>query len=170
MNIIYIMLKIKNVTDVFQIIANIVVIIGVIVGVITLIHTDRINSGQLMVEFNNELRNSPQTAYPKLIAAVSDDEPLLVGKNPHFTSDDIDSYLVMWETLDNLYQHKLISEDMVYDTFSYDIEAAYCNLEIRSYIKQQRAENPEAFLYVGFEELALRMMKLDSGNPECIKI
>jgi hypothetical protein len=74
-----------------------------------------------------------------------------------FNDADLDDYLVMFEILDNVYEHNLITRDMVYDAFSYDLEKAYENKEIQEFIRSVRKQEHEANDYDGFEALAKEM-------------
>jgi hypothetical protein len=66
----------------------------------------------------------------------------------------------MFELLDNAYEHHLISQDMVYDGFSYDLEKAYENKEIQEFIRSVRQQEHEATDYDGFEALAKEMSSI----------
>ncbi len=72
-----------------------------------------------MLEFNNELRNT-NPSYSDLIAAIAQKKPLFKGPGA-FTDERIDNYLMMWELLGRLTDNHLISDEMAYDAFSYDV-------------------------------------------------
>jgi len=126
--------------------------------------SNQIESARLMIDFNNQLRNG-EHSYSKLIAAIGNNKPI-IEPNGEYTEIDIDNYLVMWELLNNIYENRLITEDMLYDAFSYDIEKTYCNKEIQQYISRTRKEGED--LYMGFRDLANNILKADKTS--CKKI
>jgi hypothetical protein len=84
----------------------------------------------------------------------------LKQKGGAFSDADLDDYLVMFELLDNAYKHHLITQDMVYDAFSYDLEKAYENKEIQEFIKSVGQQEHEVSDYEGFEALAKEMSSI----------
>jgi hypothetical protein len=59
----------------------------------------------------------------------------------------------MFELLDTVYDNHLITREMVDDAFSFDIEKAYQNKEIQSFMAQVRSQENDNALYGGFEKL-----------------
>jgi hypothetical protein len=75
-----------------------------------------------------------------------------------FTTDDIENYISNFETLGDLSIDKVIDPLMAYNELSYDMEKAWCNVDVEKDIAQDRKEDgnlsgPLAF-FNGFEYLA----------------
>ena len=120
-------------------------------------------SASFMVEFNNELRNA-SPSYSSLINAIATNKPIFAPKGT-FTNENVDNYLVMWELLDRLTFENLINAPMAYDAFSYDVEAAYCSPEIKTYVLQSRKEDQNQAEYGGFTDLAREYLHDDQNKP-----
>lgn len=118
--------------DYHQHITNIVLIIGVIIALVQLNTSKNIESAKLMIDFNNQLRNN-QNNYKNIIASIYAEAPLIKPKGK-YTEIDIDSFLLEWELLNQLRENRLISEDMAYDAFSYDVVSTWHNKEIKQYV------------------------------------
>lgn len=73
-------------------------------------------------------------------------------------------FYLEWELLNQLREYKLISEDMAYDAFSYDVEATWQNKEIKQYIAAARKDNNDPDLYGGFTDLTSHYLAEDK-NP-----
>ncbi len=107
-------------------------------------------SANLMLSFNQHFRNEKNS---KMVDAIASGRPLLKKNKGPFTEADLDDYLVMFELLDTVYDNHLITREMVDDAFSFDIEKAYQNKEIQSFIAQVRSQENDNALYGGFEKL-----------------
>ncbi len=149
--------SIKGVT--LQDITNMILIAGVFVALWQLKYSTTIDSARLMIDFNNQLRNCEHN-YCKILNAIDNDLPLLKPKG-EFNDIDIDNFLVEWELLNQLREKRLISDDMSYDAFSYEVERTWRNKEIQNYIAQNRQKDKDPSLYVGVQELAQYYSKFD---------
>jgi hypothetical protein len=123
-------------------------------------------SATFMIDFNNQLRNGP-SSYSKIIHALDSNQPILYGQKAQFTSETVDDYLMMWELVGNMMQNHVIASNMAYDAFSYDVENAYCNPDIKKYIQTAQAENggPSGGLYASFDNLARGFLQIDNNQP-----
>ncbi len=86
-----------------------------------------------------------------------------------FRDRNIEDYIGTFETVGNLVKEKVITESMAYDELGYEIEKAWCNKDVHSYINDERKSDkrlggPNAF-YIGFEELAKTYLEKD--NKTC---
>jgi len=113
-------------------------------------------SAQLMLEFNKDLNSDINAS---LITAIEENKPILKENGGEFTATDIDRYLGAYELLNNVSEAGLISDDMLYNAFSYDIIKTYQNKEIQDYLSKIRQENNSFFL--GFELLAQDLIKAE---------
>jgi hypothetical protein len=145
---------------------NLTVICGVVLALIQFNHSGKIESAKLMLDFNNQLRNN-QNNYTDFLDAVISDRPIVKPKGK-FSDIQIDNFLVEWELLNQMRENKLISEDMSYDAFAYEVEATWCNKDINKFINDGRKENNSPDLYGGFEELANHYLKKDKMSCEKI--
>jgi len=138
--------------DRFLKITQIVLFIFAIIQFRTFLQQDRSNtyqhSAQFMLDFNKQLRG--KDGYQQLIEDIAVDSPIL----RRHSMAEIDNYLVLWELLDDVYRNKLIESEGLYAAFSYDIQKAYNNKEIKGYIIQVRKDENDSTLYSGFEHLA----------------
>lgn len=155
-------MRFKLKTPTLQNIAHIVTIVGVILAVLNFWHLKKIESAKLLIEFDKQLRNGP--TYSKILDVIADGKPLFRENGGKFSVADVDRYLGELELLNNFYDNKLISEEMLYDTFSYDIEKAYCNEEIKQYLKDLRKTENQPDLFMGFEELSKKFLAMDKDD------
>jgi hypothetical protein len=122
--------------------------------------TENLQSAQFMVELNDRLRNGPDS-YSHLIAAIDNGKPVFKSKGGAFTEEQVDDYLVMWVLLGKLSEEKLISSDMAYAAFSYDVEAAYQNPEIFCFVEDARQATDSSTLYSDFTDMAQSFLERD---------
>ena len=113
-------------------------------------------SAQLMLEFNKEL-NSDLNA--NLITAIEENKPILKNSGGEFTTTDVDRYLGVYELLNTVSISGLISDDMLYNAFAYDILKTYQNGEIKSYLAKIRQEDSSFFR--GVDALAEDLLKAE---------
>ena len=115
-------------------------------------------SAQFMLEFNQALSSPINT---KIIFALENNKPIFIENGGEFTTADIDNYLGNYELLNNTYQVGLISNDMLYNGFSYDIVKTYQNTEIKNYLAEIRKNENDEFLFAGFEQLAKNLENIN---------
>ncbi len=115
-------------------------------------NTQSNRSADLIFRFDERLDKTP---YSKLRLAIENGRPLLKAHGGKFSDDDLEGYLDIWDSLNDVYSKGLISRDMFYNSYSYDIEKAYDNAEVQEYLKEIRKE--DADFYSGFENLAKQM-------------
>jgi hypothetical protein len=114
--------------------------------------TRDIESSGLMFSLAKDFRTGVSS---DLIYAIATNEtPLLTENKGKFTDEQLDNYLVGYELLDQAYSQGLITKDMLSVAFSYDIERAYQNNEVTSFIHEARQDNRDDSIYQGFESLA----------------
>jgi len=122
--------------------------------------TEVARAADLLLRFDERLSKEP---YPKLAAAIDSRKHLLKENGGKFTDNDLEGYLNILEAMNDLYQKHLIPEDLFYSGYSYEIEKAYDNSEIQSYLKKLRKD--DASLYLGFDKLAEDMKAYPSPTP-----
>jgi len=109
-------------------------------------------SADLMLRFD-ALLSSPTST--RLRLAIESNKPILQKHGGKFSTDDLDSYLSIFDALNDLYQRGMINKDIFYNDYSYDIEKAYGNAEIQSYLKDIRKD--ESDFFSGFDNIAKEM-------------
>lgn len=156
--------------DWLKIFQSLGVIIGLIFGAYQLtIQTNilkdnrKINSANFILKVSDELNKSE---YDKIREAIDNNNngyPIC----RYFTDYQIDGYIGNFETLGNLAHENIVLKKMVYNELGYEIEKAWCNKDIQSYIREIREKDnnfgPEAF-YIGFQELAEFSLSRDKIN------
>jgi len=102
-----------------------------------------------MLDFNKDLSSEKNS---EITAAIENNAPLFRKNKGSFTSTDIDNYLGIYELINNVHEAHLITDDMLYNAFSYDFIKTYQNKEIADYLNEARKDDP--LIFVGSEGLA----------------
>ena len=138
-------------------IIEVLAIVGGVIFVAVQIRDLRNNqSAQLMLEFNKELNSDLNE---NLITAIEENKPILKQSGGEFTTTDIDRYLGAYELLNNVSVAGLISDDMLYNAFAYDIMKTYQDKEIQDYLSKIRQGDSSFFR--GFGVLAQDLLKAE---------
>jgi len=146
----------KQAEKTLRIIEVLAIVGGVIFAGVQIRDLRNTQSAQLMLEFNKEL-NSDLNA--NLITTIEENKPILKNDGGEFTTTDVDRYLGAYELLNNVSIAGLISDDMLYNAFAYDIMKTYQNKEIQNYLARIRQEDNSFFR--GFEALAQDILKAE---------
>ena len=128
--------------------AAFVAVVGLFLGWNELKNLRLNNSAGLVLQIDQMLATPISQ---ELIQAIEKKEPLFKKNDGKFEDWQIDVYIGVYETLYNLYANDLISEDMLYSAFSYNLEKAYANEEVMEYIFELQKDDSQVFL--GFLEL-----------------
>jgi len=137
---------------------EVVAIIGVVIFTVIQIKDFRNSqSAQLMLEFNKDLLSHTNS---RLITAIENDMPIFKENGGEFTATDVDQYLTVYELLNNVHESGLITDEMLYNAFAYDVVKTYQNQEIKDYLSFIRQED-ETF-FIGFESLAISLLGVDN--------
>jgi hypothetical protein len=120
----------------------------------TLQHQKEIDSANLVLRFDDYF---DRAKFAPLIDTLDTDDPKtpILKDEFHkgsFSASLIYDYLNIYETLDDLCQHGLISGEMVFQNFSYDLEKAYANKDIQDLIRRDAGNDP-LDSWVGFNDL-----------------
>ena len=134
------------------------IIVGVIFTMVQIRDVRNMQSAQLMLDFNNQLNSDTNS---KIITAIENNQPIFQENSGNFTSTDVDKYLSVYELLYDTYDAGLITGNMLYSGFSYDIIKTYDNQEIQTYLKKVTVDNKDIF--AGFKALA-QSLKLSENN------
>lgn len=138
----------KNIYRVIVIGGFIVAAIGLKIAIDQLWDIKKNQSAQFMLEFDKNLTSGKNLS---LLEAIENGQPIFLP-NGKFSSTDVDIFLSQYELLNSTYQAGLLDNDMLYNTFSYDLQKTFQNPEIKEYLEKVRKEDPRIFM--GFEELA----------------
>ncbi len=156
-----------------DIIQSIVIIAGIIIALIqlnlqnkTLEATREIESGKFILEYS---RNLTDHRYDAISSAIEDHDEnfhILKEQGGRFSDSDLNEYIGNFESIGELETRKLIDLNMAYNEFSYSVEKAWCNRNIRSHIDAIRRQN--SYFFINFETLAHTFLKkdkiVDCGN------
>jgi hypothetical protein len=134
---------------VFKIIEIFAIIGGIIFAVIQIRDVRNMQSAQLMLDFNNELSSDINS---EIVTVIEESQPIFIKNGGRFNSTDIDNYLTTYELINNVYEAGLMTGDMLYNAFSYEIVRTYDNKEIQNYLFEIRQE--DELFFAGFERLA----------------
>jgi hypothetical protein len=116
----------------------------------------------LVFRFDERLSKPPLV---KVRTAIENNRPILKANHGKFTDEDLEGYLDLLDSLNDVYMTGLISKDIFYNAYSYDIVKAYDNAEVQSFLKESRIEVPDS--YSGFERLAkeIKAAAPPAGSP-----
>jgi|SRR5580704_3277782 hypothetical protein len=76
-----------------------------------------------------------------IINAIQNNKPILVENAGSYSDVDLDKYLGVFDTIELVYRDGFLSDDHLCDSFSYYIEDANKNSEVKNYL----AKNPNFF-------------------------
>jgi len=109
-------------------------------------------SADLILRYGQLLDTQPN---PKLRIAIESGKPILKAHGGKFSADELESYLGIFDSLNDLYEKGMINRDLFYNEYSYDAVKLSDNPEVQSYLKDIRKE--EADFYIGVDDLAQKM-------------
>jgi|SRR5438128_7591927 len=115
-------------------------------------NTKSSRSADLIIRYDERLNRDP---FLKLRYAIENNKPILKAHGGKFTDDDLEGFLDIFESLNDVFAKDLISKDMFYNSYSYDIQKTYDNEEVQAHLREIRKEDPG--FYSGFESLAKQM-------------
>ena len=142
----------KNSATTISSLALLLTIFAIGINIWQIIVNQNLESNKLMFDISKDFRTG-NTSH--LIYAIAiDEEPLLEENGGKFSDEELDNYLVRYELLYKAFEHKIINEDMLSIAFGYDIEKAYENKEILSFIDSVRNDAKDSELYIDFIKLA----------------
>lgn len=147
----------KTLEKLIRLVEVIAIVGGVIFAGVQIRDFRNSQSAQLMLEFNKELNSDLNSS---LITAIEENKPILKENGGEFTTTDIDRYLGAYELLNNVSAAGLISDDMLYNAFAYDIVKTYQNKEIQDYLLKIRQE--DSLFFLGFGFLARDLIKAET--------
>jgi hypothetical protein len=91
------------------------------------------------IALNTMLFSDPTNA--GIINAIQHDKPILVENGGSYSDVDLDKYLGAFNTVELVYRDGFLSDDHLCDSFSYYIQEANKNSEVKNYL----AEYPKSF-------------------------
>jgi hypothetical protein len=109
-------------------------------------------SAEFIFKFDEKIYKPPLSGIRLLIES---DKPILKEHGGAFSTDDLDRYLDIYETMHDVYVKGLIDEEMMDSAYGHVLGKAYDNAEVKAYLSEYRKEDPD--FYSGFEDLAKRM-------------
>jgi hypothetical protein len=140
---------------VLRFIEIIVLIVGLYLVIVQISDSRKVSSGQIALDMGRDIySNERYKNNPQIIKLIQRHQPILVSNGGSIEEEDLDNLLGEWDSISNFNQLGILPDDLVYKEFSFDIEEAYNNKEIRDYIKRIRKDYNDDSLYSDFEWLA----------------
>jgi hypothetical protein len=90
-----------------------------------------IAASQNNIALNTMFFNDANTG---IIDAIESNKPILKEHKGSYTDDQLDNYLGDFDTIDQVYSEKLLTEDQMCISFSYFVVTALSNPEVKNYI------------------------------------
>ena len=146
----------KSIEKILRIIEGGAIVGGVVFAGVQIRDLRNNQSAQLMLEFNRSLSEETNS---NLITAIENNDTILKTHGGKFTTTDIDHYLTIYELLNNVSEAGLITDEMLYNGFAYDIIKTFQNQEIKNYLSDLRKEDNTFF--AGYESLARSLLKVE---------
>jgi len=149
--------------DTLQILANLAVLSGVIFAMIQISDYRVKSSAELVLRFGEYLDEDPYLSISQVLDTSNVSTKILQPAG-RFSSGEIERYLGTFETLGDLYHNGLITYEMLDVNYSYYIQKAYSNEEIRNYVMDAHRINSKwwnNFIQLGelFKEETRRNME-----------
>ena len=141
----------KNFEKYLRVLEVLAVIIGVTFAAAELRDVRKMQSAQLMLSFNAELNSEKNS---RIVYAVEEGGPVFKDYGGEFNANDIDKYLSVYELINNVWNAGLITDDMMYNAFSFSLMKTHQNKEIENYVAEQRRKYRDPLLFDGYETLA----------------
>jgi uncharacterized membrane protein len=147
----------------FDIVQGIVVIGGVLAALCqlkiqsdTLEATRIIESGKFILELSGSVNDTKPAGLMSALEDHDENFHVLKSRGGKYSDSDIEDYIGHFETIGDLQKRKVIDWGMAYNEFSYDVEKAWCNKDIRLHIDEVRMEdkNSSNMFFIHFENLA----------------
>jgi hypothetical protein len=122
----------------------------------------KISSAQYVLNLSAQL-NGPE--YANILNAIEANPHTYSPLKAGFTQVQLEDYMSQFETIGDLLNDGVITEEMAYDEFSYDAEKAYCNEDVWNDIVSDRHEDgvetgTDAFWY-GFQSMSMTFLAQD---------
>jgi len=122
-----------------QLLVNLSIIAGVVFAFIQVGDYRIRTSADIVLKFGEYLDDYPYLKISQTLDVENKDVKIFQPEGK-FSVRDIDRYLGTFETLGSLYKKGLITCDMFKTDFSYYIQKAYLNEEVRNYINDVNTE------------------------------
>jgi hypothetical protein len=154
--------------------ASVAVIVGVVIAVIgatvairTLRQSQQVESAELTLKIDAMLEDH---RYDRITFDIQNH-----GSNYHLpkyksrSDADVEEYMGVFEDLGSFIDDNMVNPKMAYDHFSYDIEKAWCNIDVQDTIRKARATDksktaPTNPMFGSFEKLAKEYLAPAKGN------
>jgi hypothetical protein len=161
--------------------ANVAVISGIIaagVGVTltlkSLRQTQATASATLVLTLRDALENDRYASITREIENNPSSHPIRRDKGGKIDDLDVERYLGNFEDIGYLVDENVLIPEMAYHHFSYDVEKAWCNADIRALVAEARKGDKSAAattdpFYGNLQRLAERYLRRehqDCGNLE----
>jgi hypothetical protein len=120
------------------IIGVLVAIGGFLVATRTLEQTQGAASATLALNLRDKIDGNRYTKITNEIQDNGSAHALLKERGGKFRDIDVEEYISNFEDIGYLVREDVIAEQMAYDHFSYDIEKAWCNGDVRRVVEAAR--------------------------------
>ncbi len=128
---------------------------GLIFTVIQINDSRKVNAAEISLNLTRDIYSNIQYKNnPVLIKLINQGKPILRENGGIYDEEDLDNLLSQWDMIARLNQQGLLPFDVLYSQFSFDLEQAYKNQEVMSYIHKIRVKYNDTTFYSDFEWLA----------------
>lgn len=155
----------KRILDVIQTIAIVIGVLGIVIAAYQFYYSGLKESASIGMTFDDRLSQGTNLAIGNRIGDGTGTTTLLNTDHPQgpFTADQLAQYLGEYDTLWYLYQEGLINDQMVYNLFCADLESAYSNNSVQTFVVSEQTGGPmDKLNYIGFDEVAQLCVQWDS--------
>jgi len=151
----------EKVSQIATVISFFVILITVYIGIVQiriiekqLDEANEIASLQNVLTLDNQLY-APQST--EIIADIGDSKPILKEHGGKFSSYELDNFLSIFDSMNQVYIQRHISTADLCEQFDYYIQTSYEYPEIQSYLKKIR--NTDGSYFVNFDDLYNNLIK-----------
>ena len=129
-------------------------------------HEGPIKSAELMLQLDDRIEDH----FSDIESDINNNEhnhPLVNKNGGLFPKSKVEGYIDQLDDVGLLLKDKLILPDMAYNDFSYDAEKAWCNVDVRKIISDERGASVEKVagkdgdFHLNFERLAKGFLSID---------
>jgi hypothetical protein len=153
--------------------ASVAVIIGVFLAVRSVwVATQTLEQNQvaasatLVLNLRDKIDGTRYAAITNEIQNNGSAHPLIKGRGGKFRDIEVEQYISNFEDIGYLVQEGVISPQMAYDHFSYDVEKAWCNADVHRVVEAARKADRSVTvkidpLFGRFESLAKQYFRTE---------
>ncbi|HSZ75508.1 MAG TPA: hypothetical protein VK779_11860 [Rhizomicrobium sp.] len=120
-------------------------------------------SAQIGLRFDDRLKKPDMVGIEDAVEAVPQLK-ILISHGGKYNEDQLEQFIGDYDTIYYLHKQGLINDPLAYDLFCTDIEDAFHDPEVSSYLKEDRVNQGSATDYVGFDKMAALCLGWDKSG------